>query len=322
MILAVLSFKFVLMKHTFLIVLIFPILIGFGQDKKIDNLEILYDQGYYAKVSRKASVLLANPEYDYSGLPAYYKALALFRLSDNPTWFNRHNDAISQASELYKKAMSYEKSPDYVLSHYAEIAAIKSYLGTLETKFEGLRLTDAAAEINDFRLIDLAAIKAGVDVKPSKTNTKPTTKKEKELAENDVVNKADDDNSPLSLRDKMVVYAKSLLGVKYCWAGADPSGFDCSGFVSYVYKKYGIIIPRTAASILADSKQLNFKEAQKGDLLFFASGKNISHVGMIITEKGQDFIMVHASTSKGVILTEIEGSNYWKPKLKAAGTFI
>lgn len=316
------------MRHVFLILLFFPMVIGLGQDKKIDNLEILYDQGYYGKVARKASALLANPDYDYSGLPAYYKSLALFRLADNPTWFNRNNNAIEEASKLYKKAMSYQKSPDYVRSHYGEIAAVKSYLIDLESKFEGLQLTTAAANIKEFRLVDLAGVKAGLDYNLNKNVPKKgvSAGSKKEIAVFDVVNKVEEETTivtkNLSFRDKMVVYAKSLIGVKYCWAGSDPNGFDCSGFVSYVYKKYGIIIPRSASSILDVSKKVSFPEAEKGDLLFFASGKNISHVGMIITEKGESFTMIHASTSHGVILTEIEGSSYWKTKLKAAGTFI
>jgi len=83
-----------------------------------------------------------------------------------------------------------------------------------------------------------------------------------------------------------------------------------------------LVIPRTASAQLNGAKKVNVKEAYRGDLLFFSSGKNISHVGLVINKKGENLIMVHASTSKGVIITEIEKSTYWKPKLKAAGTFI
>jgi peptidoglycan DL-endopeptidase CwlO len=59
-----------------------------------------------------------------------------------------------------------------------------------------------------------------------------------------------------------------------------------------------------------------------GDLVFFASGSTISHVGLVISNKGENLMMVHSSTSKGVIITEIPTSTYWQGKLKAAGTYL
>src|SRR5690606_11733074 len=82
---------------------------GYAQDRKIDQLEVLYDQGYYPKVLRKASNLVAQPEYDYSGLPSFYKALALFRMSDNEVWFKRHNYAIDEAINAYRVFLDNEK---------------------------------------------------------------------------------------------------------------------------------------------------------------------------------------------------------------------
>ena len=283
-----------------------------AQDKKIDQLEILYDQGYYAKVLRKASRLIANPEYDYSGLPSFYQAMALFRLSNDENWFKRHNYAIDEAINGYRVFMENDKINDYLVAHYHEISSLKTYLVDLETKFKKMRLNGTADQLQAFRLTELKGIKARPDIVP-------VTDKKDEIAQADPTHSNEGNKT---FRDKLVVYAKSLVGVKYVWAGADPNGFDCSGFVGYVHKKYGIIIPRTASAQLDGSKKVKLNDAYKGDLLFFASGSNISHVGMVINPKGDNLIMVHASTSKGVIITEIEKSTYWKPKLKAAGTFI
>lgn len=290
----------------------------FAQDKKIDQLEILYDQGYYSKVLRKSSKLIANPEYDYSGLPSFYKSLSLFRLSGDATWFKRHNYAIDEAIRCYQTFMENERISDYLTAHYHEIASLKTYLVDLETDFKELRLNGSADKIQSFRMNELKGIKARPDIVPIEEEQKKGDKNE-ELTTS---NTTGGDQKDKSFRQKLVVYAKSLVGVKYVWAGSDPNGFDCSGFVGYVHKKYGIVIPRTASAQLSDSKKVKLKDAYQGDLLFFSSGSNISHVGLVINDKGGDLIMVHASTSKGVIITEIEKSTYWKPKLKAAGTYI
>ena len=291
----------------------------FGQDKKIDQLEILYDQGYYAKVLRKSSKLIARPEYDYSGLPSFYKSMSLFRLSGDPTWFKRHNYAIDEAVKSYQTFMENDNISHYLVAHYHEIASLKTYLVDLETEFKEMRLNGSADKIQSFRMNELKGIKARPDIVPTEEDQKKDGGNNEELTTS---NSGSGDKKEKTFREKLVVYAKSLVGVKYVWAGSDPNGFDCSGFVGYVHKKYGIVIPRTASAQLSDSKKVKLKEAYQGDLLFFSSGSNISHVGLVINEKGSDLIMVHASTSKGVIITEIEKSTYWKPKLKAAGTYI
>ena len=216
----------------------------------------------------------------------------------------------------FKDFMDNENIKDYLSAHYHEIASLKTYLVDLETKFKDLRLNGSSDQIQSFRMDELKGIKAKPDIEiETPNNDDPIVVTNDNTTENNggVSN---------SIREKMVVYAKSLVGVKYVWAGSDPNGFDCSGLVGYVHKKYGLVIPRTASAQLNGAKKVNVKEAYRGDLLFFSSGKNISHVGLVINKKGENLIMVHASTSKGVIITEIEKSTYWKPKLKAAGTFI
>ncbi|NOQ71039.1 MAG: hypothetical protein GQ574_03495 [Crocinitomix sp.] len=305
------------MRYLFLIGFVFCSFLGMSQDRKIDQLEILYDQGYYTKVLRKSSKLIAMPAYDYSGLPSFYKSLALFRLSNDDQWFKRHDYAINEAVISYKDFMDSESIKDYLAAHYHEIASLKTYLVELETKFKKLRLNGSADQIQSFRLNELKGIKA----KPDMKFEEPDEDDPVVVADGSSTN-TNNNSGNNSIREKMVVYAKSLVGVKYAWAGTDPKGFDCSGLVGYVHKKYGFVIPRTASAQLNGAKKVKVNDAYRGDLLFFSSGKNISHVGLVINKKGEKLIMVHASTSKGVIITEIENSTYWKPKLKAAGTFI
>ena len=285
--------------------LLFPgILIA--QDKKIDQLEVLYDQGHYRKVLRKSKRLLDKPEYDYSGLPAYYKALALFRMAEDHHWYKRHDDCMSEAISAYEKFVQHPSYEQYIYAHYYEMAALKTYLDKLGRQLKELGYHNDAERLFAFSFEQFKSIKAQPD--------KHEIMNHPELAQTE--------QNTNSIRERIVVYAKSLIGIKYVWAGSDEKGFDCSGYTAYVLKKYGIQVPRTASGQLEASQEIKISQSQKADLVFFGSGAKITHVGLTVSDRGEELTMIHASTSKGVILTNISRSSYWKPKLKAAGTYI
>jgi phage terminase large subunit len=107
-------------------------------------------------------------------------------------------------------------------------------------------------------------------------------------------------------REKIIEYAKKQIGVPYVWSGNDPKGFDCSGFTGYVMKEFGKELSRRAVDQFSGARKVKEKNVQKGDLVFFDNGSGISHVGMIVSDKGKPLVMIHASSSKGIIITEIE----------------
>ena len=82
------------------------------------------------------------------------------------------------------------------------------------------------------------------------------------------------------LRSKVVDIAMQYLGVPYVWAGASPSGFDCSGFAMYVFNKVGISLPHSAAMQFDRGTHVSKANLQPGDLVFFYSP--IHHVGIYI----------------------------------------
>ncbi len=86
-------------------------------------------------------------------------------------------------------------------------------------------------------------------------------------------------------RIKLIEYAEGFLGVPYLWGGKTPLGFDCSGFVQFIYKMFGIEIRRDAAMQSDDAQFIsnNYLDGQKGDLYFFSeNSKKISHVGICL----------------------------------------
>lgn len=107
----------------------------------------------------------------------------------------------------------------------------------------------------------------------------------------------------------IVETAKKYLGYPYVYGGMSPSGFDCSGFVNYVYKQHGYSMNRVASAIYYNNgTYVDKANLQPGDLVFFSnSSESVGHVGIYIGNNQ----MIHASTSRtGVIISDL-GSSYY-----------
>lgn len=107
--------------------------------------------------------------------------------------------------------------------------------------------------------------------------------------------------------NKVVSIAKSMLGVDYVWGGSTPSGFDCSGFIYYVYKKAGMDISRTSSGGYFN-RSYYVNNPQVGDIVFFEGTykAGISHMGIYLGN-GE---FIHAGSS-GVEISPVHGKYYW-----------
>lgn len=153
-------------------------------------------------------------------------------------------------------------------------------------------------------------------------NACSTTKKISSTSNTHTTPPKQEQNSNKTNVDGLLWYAKKQLGTPYKYGASDPKngGFDCSGFMYYVYTHFNIKVPRTSYDYMSYGKEVSKQQAQKGDVILFtgsdANTKKAGHVGIITENKGGDISFIHASTSKGVIINKLSDSYYIKRFLK------
>lgn len=114
--------------------------------------------------------------------------------------------------------------------------------------------------------------------------------------------------TPTSKASAIIATSKQYIGVKYVFGGTTPEGFDCSGFVKYVFAKNGTSLPRVSRDQYQQGSSVSFSDLKPGDLVFFSLAKNgvVDHVGIYVGD-GQ---FINASSSKGVTIYTLGA--YWK----------
>jgi peptidoglycan endopeptidase LytE len=107
----------------------------------------------------------------------------------------------------------------------------------------------------------------------------------------------------------IIANAKKFIGVPYLWGGSSPNGgFDCSGFVNYIFKMEAKALPRTSNEIFKRSGK-SVSALLPGDLVFFSKSKSqpINHVGIYIGNNQ----FISATSSMGIKIDQLFGSSYW-----------
>ena len=119
-------------------------------------------------------------------------------------------------------------------------------------------------------------------------------------------------------RKELVDFAKNLLEVPYVYGTQDPKkGFDCSGFVNYVFKNFNITVPRSSSGFKNFGKKINVEDVKLGDVLVFNGYKDktiIGHLGIVCEANGLNSKFIHASSGKvmGVTISDLNSAHYSK----------
>ena len=117
---------------------------------------------------------------------------------------------------------------------------------------------------------------------------------------------------------ELVAYAKTLVGIPYLYASVDPAlGFDCSGFITYVFNHFQIAVPRSSVDFSNVGKPVDIQVAKEGDLILFTSTVDsiriVGHMG-IVTENVDTLKFIHSTSGKANAVTISPFSDYYKKR--------
>ena len=111
--------------------------------------------------------------------------------------------------------------------------------------------------------------------------------------------------------DSLVEFAKLFIGTPYLYASTDPSkGFDCSGFITYVFNHYNISVPRSSKDFENVGTEIPINSSKTGDLILFtgtdSTEKVIGHMGIVVSNNSDGLRFIHSTSGKsyGVVVTD------------------
>ena len=140
------------------------------------------------------------------------------------------------------------------------------------------------------------------------TSTKKSTNKKRRSGNVAKIEKLD-------LRLNVVASAERFIGMKYKWGGKTPkTGFDCSGFTSYVMQENGVNVQGASHHQSKLGKKISKSKVAPGDLIFFGKGSKVSHVAIVKANTGDSLEVIHATSGSGVRVDDINNSNYWNKR--------
>lgn len=113
--------------------------------------------------------------------------------------------------------------------------------------------------------------------------------------------------------DAIIQTAMDYSGTRYRYGGTSRKGMDCSGLLYVAFNAHDFALPRVSHEMADQGRRIRVSKLQKGDLLFFKTsrrGKRINHVGLVVEVKEGDVRFIHATTSRGVIVSSLR-EGFW-----------
>lgn len=275
-------------------------------NRKLTKIALLYSQKHYRLSFWKAENLESIPEYDTSYIPKFYKSLSLFHVEGRVFFRHREIAPWEEGAILFNQLKQSSEGKIVIYKHLTEVEGLREYLYQELNKLKSKRDKKNYDRLNKILVSLFEGIKLNNKILPNGIDQLPISSTEPEI-----------------LRNIIIEIASKEIGVPYVFGGTSSEGFDCSGFTGYVFQKANIQLGRSSRDQFQSCKKIDRENVKKGDLIFFNSGTDeVSHVGIVISNSDEPIKMIHASTSKGIIITEVENSEYWMKKLHGFGTFF
>ena len=121
--------------------------------------------------------------------------------------------------------------------------------------------------------------------------------------------------------DRVLARARSYVGTPYKLGGTSRRGIDCSGLMVRSFQAIDFQLPRVSAQQARVGKPIRKTELRRGDMVFFAKGKKVSHVGLVYAVRGRKVKFIHAASSKGVTISSLD-EPYWRKRYHSARRVI
>ena len=126
--------------------------------------------------------------------------------------------------------------------------------------------------------------------------------------------------NPGGSANSLIGYAKRFLGVPYVWGGTSPTGFDCSGFVQYVYRQFGVNLPRISSDQARAGKQISIKDLRPGDLVAWDNSSRNAGADHIAIYIGNGLIIEAPRPGRSVQISHLYDTNIaWGVRLNIPG---
>lgn len=128
-------------------------------------------------------------------------------------------------------------------------------------------------------------------------------------------------NGDQSIRQEIYQFATRFLGRPYRSSGKNPrSGFDCSGFTGFIFRNFGLQLKSSSQAQATEGEKVLIHNAQTGDLAFFGrkgrKGRwHVNHAAIVISKPGEPLSIIHSASRKGIVITRVDESQYWKRSL-------
>jgi len=123
-------------------------------------------------------------------------------------------------------------------------------------------------------------------------------------------------NTGFTTPQELLAYANTLIGIPYKYASTDPSiGFDCSGFITYVFNHFKIAVPRSSIDFTNVEREIKPSEAKPGDIILFTgtdtTTREVGHMGILTSTENGDYYFIHSTSGKANGVTISPLNNYY-----------